>query len=81
MVDVDNYDFNYQVTYPTNMKLDVGDVIHTTCGWKNTLPQSVQFGEDTNDEMCFNFVSYYPRIETSAWHWLVPSALADCQAE
>lgn len=50
-----------------NFKLDhtpvsPGDVMRTTCVWKNTTDQVIGFGEDTADEMCFNFLAYYPAI-------------------
>ena len=80
LADVPNYDFEYQITYPNdNIKLEVGDTVRTTCTWENTTSETANFGEDTADEMCFNFVSYYPRVTASQWHWLLPSASADCQ--
>lgn len=50
-----------------NFKLDhkrvaPGDVMRTTCAWKNTTEQTIRFGENTADEMCFNFLAYYPAI-------------------
>lgn len=78
IVDAPDYDFNYQITYPTNVQLAVSDTVRTTCEWQNTTASAKSFGEDTNDEMCFNFVSYYPRIETSVWHWLLPAYGASC---
>jgi hypothetical protein len=81
IVDVDDYDFNYQITYPTNVELKVGDTIRTTCQWQNTTADAKSFGEDTNDEMCFNFVSYYPRIDSSFWHWLLPAYSANCSMQ
>ncbi|MEM1033650.1 MAG: peptidylglycine alpha-amidating monooxygenase [Myxococcota bacterium] len=78
MVDVPNYDFEYQITYPTEVQLQPGDTVHTQCVWNNNTPIQRSFGEGTNDEMCFNFVSYYPRIELSAWNWIAPSLGANC---
>ncbi len=80
LVDVDNYSFDYQITYPTDMKVDVGAKITTTCAWKNNTPNAIDFGEETSDEMCFNFISYYPKIDVPQWHWLLPAASADCGA-
>ncbi len=54
--------------------LDVGDSIRTRCTWNNTTSSPAGFGENTSDEMCFNFISYYPRIESGLWSWLAPSA-------
>ncbi len=79
LADVPNYDFDYQVTYPATGKLNAGDVVRTRCGWQNDTGKSVPFGENTANEMCFNFVTYYPRVELAQWHWLLPAATAECQ--
>ncbi|MEZ4444441.1 MAG: peptidylglycine alpha-amidating monooxygenase [Polyangiaceae bacterium] len=79
LVHVPDYDFNYQITYPNDgVVLDVGDTVRTACTWQNNTSQSVGFGENTADEMCFNFVSYYPRIEAPLWSWLAPAQAASC---
>lgn len=80
LADVPNYDFEYQVTYPNpNYTLDVGDTVRTSCTWENSTQTTANFGENTTDEMCFNFVAYYPRITATQWHWLIPSYSAQCQ--
>jgi hypothetical protein len=71
---VPNYDFGYQIGYANDAVLDVGDSIRTRCTWNNTTSSPAGFGENTSDEMCFNFISYYPRIEAPVWSWLAPSA-------
>jgi hypothetical protein len=74
LANVPNYDFEYQITYPVdNVALDVGDTLTTKCTWNNITGVPVGFGEGSQDEMCFNFVTYYPRIENAQWHWLLPS--------
>ena len=78
LADVPNYDFEYQIAYPTSAELAVGDTVRTRCTWQNATSGSVGFGEGTGDEMCFNFVGYYPRIELPQWSWLVPSGIASC---
>ncbi|KAI8607127.1 PHM/PNGase F domain-containing protein [Chytriomyces sp. MP71] len=61
------YDFNYQgVSPPTdpNAVLMPGDTLLTKCRFKPTsgLRNNVtHFGENTADEMCLNYISYYPR--------------------
>ncbi|MBX3221515.1 MAG: peptidylglycine alpha-amidating monooxygenase [Labilithrix sp.] len=50
-----------------NFKLDhkevaPGDVMRTRCTWKNPDDRSIKWGENTDDEMCFNFFTYYPAI-------------------
>ncbi len=78
LVDVDDYDFEYQITYPNNVQLMPGDTVRTQCIWNNNTPIERSFGEGTNDEMCFNFVSYYPRIELPFWNWIAPSFASNC---
>lgn len=39
-----------------------GDEVRTICGFTTaTRNKTTFFGEATNDEMCFGFVTYYPR--------------------
>lgn len=38
-----------------------GDVLTTKCTFENTTERSVSFGEGTEDEMCINWVRYYPK--------------------
>lgn len=54
------FDFNYQIAYepPAPVVLHPGDTITTTCSYSS--PAS--FGSGTNDEMCYFFVMYYPRL-------------------
>lgn len=79
LASVPNYDFDYQITYPNDkVELNVGDSVHTTCTWQNPSSAPAVFGEGTGDEMCFNFVTYYPRIDSSQWSWLLPSYTANC---
>lgn len=74
------YDFYNQVTYPTRLTLEKSDKIITRCSWNNTTDGSVGYGEDTSDEMCFNFLSFYPAPASDAeWAWIVPAAIAGCK--
>jgi cytochrome c551/c552 len=41
-------------------ELKQGDVVTTTCHYKNDSNRFVILGESTNSEMCFNFATYYP---------------------
>jgi len=78
LADVPNYDFDYQLAYPATATLDVGDTVSVSCTWQNTTGQAADFGENTTDEMCFNFVAYYPRVQNALWHWLLPAYSATC---
>ena len=55
-------DFNEQGTFPLTptVKLEMGDVVTTTCTYDNPGDTAVTFGENTGNEMCFNFAVYYP---------------------
>jgi hypothetical protein len=37
-----------------------GDILQTSCFYNNKTSATVTFGEDTGNEMCFNFALYYP---------------------
>ena len=49
-------------TYPgaSEINFGAGDSIRTTCTYVNSTGQAVAFGELSEQEMCFNFVYYYP---------------------
>jgi len=56
------FDFNEQQAYaltPT-VQLAAGDKVITTCTFDNPTDRTVTFGENTGNEMCFNFAVYYP---------------------
>ena len=72
----DPWDFYSQIAYPTNITLDQGDSVVTTCSWNNTSDSWLDYGEKTSDEMCFNFLSYYPR--TGVWPTIAPLLYSDC---
>ncbi|MFO0553910.1 MAG: peptidylglycine alpha-amidating monooxygenase [Polyangiaceae bacterium] len=79
LADVPNYSFDSQFVYPVDSApLDVGDSVRTRCTYENTSASPVQFGEDTADEMCFNFIGYYPRVTAPTWSWLLPAYSANC---
>jgi hypothetical protein len=54
--------FDGQVATPLKELLELkdGDQVITTCHFKNDTNQLVTFGENTGNEMCFNFATYYP---------------------
>ena len=60
LVTLNGWDFNSQYIYETPMELSVGDVIRTTCRYRNPNDEEVRFGGNTGDEMCFNFVYVTP---------------------
>jgi hypothetical protein len=44
------------IRWTTRASTHEGDGIYT-----NTTGRDVNFGQNTSDEMCFNFAAYYPR--------------------
>jgi hypothetical protein len=40
--------------------VEAGDVINTSCFYTNKTNATIRFGENTGNEMCFNFALYYP---------------------
>ncbi len=58
-----NYDFENQISYDVGATINPGDTVRTECTWDNVgNVNPVSFGEETLNEMCFNFLSYYPRV-------------------
>lgn len=63
----ENYDFNNQLTYMFKepVVLEDGDKVNISCTWNNSEsndslihspPQATQYGERTDEEMCYQFV-------------------------
>jgi hypothetical protein len=50
------FDFNTQISYATPAVINPRDTLTTTC----TYAQPTPFGQGTNQEMCYNFVTAYP---------------------
>jgi hypothetical protein len=62
LVDVPAFDFQTQLQYVHEPVVEIrpGDAIRTTCTYDNPSGEPIHFGENTEDEMCFNFVTLYP---------------------
>jgi hypothetical protein len=71
-----SWDFQNQVYLPINGTIRGGDTVRTRCVWQNDGDTPVGFGEATEDEMCFSFTMYWPRINVS---WAMPTALSSCR--
>jgi hypothetical protein len=54
------FSFNDQKQYDTPAILNPGDTIQTDCMYDNKTGQTIQFGEFTSQEMCYNFIVAYP---------------------
>jgi hypothetical protein len=54
------FDFNYQISYETDITLMPGDAIRSTCRFQNGSLSNVPFGPSSNQEMCYQFAFSYP---------------------
>jgi hypothetical protein len=50
--------YNYDLDPPVT--LSAGDTVVTKCTYDNNTDRPVGWGQDSSDEMCFNFAVYYP---------------------
>jgi hypothetical protein len=60
LISLTGWSFETQLFYSTPTLLGPGDVIETTCVFENESASPVFSGEDTEDEMCFNFLYATP---------------------
>ena len=56
-----NFEEQGQFDLEEPLTLNKGDKLITTCTYENDTDLTVTFGEDTGNEMCFNFALYYPQ--------------------
>ncbi|MGZ3474859.1 MAG: monooxygenase [Polyangiales bacterium] len=73
------FDFNNQFFEPLpDTVIKPGDRIDTRCIWQNDTANPVSWGENTDDEMCYSFTMYYPKIAGvgGAWSWQAPAYLS-----
>eukprot|EP00475_Leptophrys_vorax_P011106 TRINITY_DN1764_c0_g1_i5.p1 TRINITY_DN1764_c0_g1~~TRINITY_DN1764_c0_g1_i5.p1 ORF type:complete len:573 (-),score=100.51 TRINITY_DN1764_c0_g1_i5:97-1776(-) len=64
---IEYYDYGFQQITPVNMVLSPGDHINTHCIYSTTGYSSpVTFGLATTNEMCIQFIFYYPKVNASA---------------
>jgi hypothetical protein len=82
-----NFSFESQANYPIKTQVAPGDVMRTRCTYKNAGDTTIGFGENTGDEMCFDFIGYYPNIPDKTifglplFTWVTPSQSATCTTE
>ena len=65
IITLDGWDFGSQYVYETPISLSAGDLIKTSCVYENTRDRPLRFGENTHNEMCFNFAYVSPPIDIS----------------
>jgi hypothetical protein len=74
----DPWNFNNQLWFPVDSVITQGDTISTRCVWQNDTSQPVSFGQNTENEMCYSFTAYYPRVTAAFWSWALPAIQAQC---
>lgn len=60
IIDLHGWSFETQLFYSLETALAPGDVITTRCTFQNSTSERVTSGEDTTDEMCFDFAYITP---------------------
>ena len=81
LLDVPNFSFQSQDLHNVSFDIKTGDVIRNTCTWTNSTSKAISFGTTTEDEMCFDFVTYWPRITTLGFSWMTPSLGSSCTSK
>jgi hypothetical protein len=76
---VTSWDLGNQTWLPIDYTLRPGDVVESRCSWSNPYDHGVGYGPTADDEMCFSYVMYFPRIEASTWHWSLPALYSTCR--
>jgi mono/diheme cytochrome c family protein len=74
---VPSWDFAVQEWKTFSATLTPGDVVRTRCAWNNTTDLPVEQGEYSADEMCLDFVLYYPKVE-DLLSWAIPAHGSAC---
>jgi hypothetical protein len=62
IITLDGWNFDAQYIYETPVDLATGDLVRTTCRFRNDTGQMVTSGPNTEDEMCFNFAYVTPPL-------------------
>lgn len=62
IISLDGWSFDAQYIYETPVALAAGDVVRTTCRFRNETDRMVRSGANTEDEMCFNFAYVSPPL-------------------
>ncbi len=73
-----HWDYSHQQWISVDHTLSPNDFVTTRCLWENSGDAAVDYGVTTDDEMCFSFLMYYPRITNAAWNPLLPAEGSLC---
>jgi hypothetical protein len=74
-----HWNFGEQSWIPIDDVLAPGDTVETRCSWTNSTNDTVTFGEESYNEMCYSFTMYYPKITNPEWNWALPALDSICQ--
>lgn len=77
IVEVENWSFGDQPFYWTPTVVTTEDRMITSCTFQNDNAFTVTFGDDTEDEMCFNFFYHYPPLNQSFCDQLITEDVED----
>jgi hypothetical protein len=72
------WDFGNQYYVDLDATISAGDTIRTRCVWTNGTTAPVTYGPYTEDEMCFSYTMYYPRVVDPTWTFLEPADNSQC---
>ena len=75
---VTHFDLGNQTWLPIDYTLRPGDIVQSKCAWTNPYDHGVGYGPTADDEMCFSYVMYFPKITADAWHWSLPALYSTC---
>ena len=76
---VATWDLGNQTWLPIDYTLRPGDVVESKCAWKNSTDHGVGYGPSADDEMCFSYVMYFPKLSAATWHWSLPALYSNCR--
>jgi hypothetical protein len=60
LIELTGWSFEAQYFYDMPVTVRDGDLLTLTCTFDNTTGETVQFGQGTSDEMCFDFIYVTP---------------------
>ncbi len=64
VADEDLFDFNQQKFVPADIDIMPGVTLRTTCRYDSTgRSNTTQGGADSDEEMCIDFMMYYPKVQ------------------
>merc|ERR1712032_621056 len=67
---VEYFDFDHQdLTLLERYEVNPGDTLTTRCFFKNPANNKLKFGFGSDEEMCIDFLLYYPAVENKNAKW------------